>query len=98
MPVQAGLGDGSPGVVVRTQSELEVSQVVGRDVHTDLHCLARPPPPHDNSRGEPPASLPLPGPGLVPGVATHPAPTPVLVLVPVVTSAVGLAEVGRVIK
>ena len=45
-----------------------------------------------------PPPSPLPGPGLVPGVATHPAPTPVLVLVPVVTSAVGLAEVGRVIK
>ena len=91
------LGDSGPGVVLRTQSELEVPHVVGRDVHTDLHRLARPVPPHDGPGGEPPTALPLPRPPLVPGVSTHSAPAAVLVLVPVVPSAVGLCQIVRII-
>ena len=79
--------------VVRTQPELEVSQVVGRDVHTDPDGLARPVLPHDDSGAELPSALSLPGAPLVPGVSTDSTPSTILVTMSVVTSAVGLRVV-----
>ena len=79
--------------VVRTQPELEVSEVVGRDVHTDPDVLAGPVLPHDDSGAKPPPALSLPGTPLVPGVSTDSTPSTILVTMSVVTSAVGLRVV-----
>ena len=80
-------------VVVRTQPELEVSEVVGSDVHTDPDGLAGPVLPHDDSGAKPPPALSLPGTPLVPGVSTDSTPSTILVTMSVVTSAVGLRVV-----
>ena len=91
--VKTGLGGRVSRGVVRTQPELEVSEVVGRDVHTDPDGLARPVLPHDDSGAELPSALSLPGAPLVPGVSTDSTPSTILVTMSVVTSAVGLRVV-----
>ena len=91
--VKAGLGGRAPGVVVRTQPELEISQVVGRDVHTDLDCLARPVLSHDDSGPKPSSTLSLPGSPLIPGISTDSTLTTILITMPVISSTVGLGVV-----
>ena len=88
--VQTGLWGRVAGVVVRTHSELEVAQVVGRDVHADLDSLARPVLPHDDSGGKPSSTLSLPGPPLIPGISTDATLTTILITMPVISSTVGL--------
>ena len=81
------------GVVVRTHPELEVAQVVGSDVHTDLDSLARPVPSHDDSGGKPSSTLSLPGSPLIPGISTDSTLSTVLITVSIISATVGLRVV-----
>ena len=88
--VKTGLGCRVSGVVVGAQSELEISQVVGRDVHTDLYPLPRSVLSHDDSCAKPPSTLSLPGYSLIPGISTDSTLTPVLITMSVISATVGL--------
>ena len=80
-------------VIVRTEAELEISQVVGRDVHTDLDSLARPVLSHDDSGGKPSSTLSLPGSPLIPGIPTDTALTAILITMSIISPTVGLRVV-----
>ena len=88
--IKTGLGCRVSWVVVGTHSELEISQVVGGDVHTDLDPLPRSVLSHDDSCAKLPSTLSLPGSSLIPGISTDSTLTTVLITMSVISTTVGL--------
>ena len=76
LPVEAGLVRVAAGVVVGAELELEVAEVVGRDVYVDFDVLARPVLARDDAVGEGAARRLVQPRARVPRVAADPALAP----------------------